>query len=264
MNRAQNSSSLPHALCTRQFYRRKKPLFEIGSLLFDATRMPQARPSTYAITANLEPYRRQAQVYPSDRGLLLGLNHRRCHRCRLRVFFARFATLRQSPPIAKTKILTFLQLFSIRDSLPFPQSEKRPFCSFFTAFLGHNLRFFVTRQSAIEKSCILTRFFVSGPLEQFPDGTVGQLQYVRQNKKPGICLACMSEDDAPPCGPQILEMQRAPLRAPSPHKQPHSPARLPFGELRSPLAFTFPLLRAPQHVRTGATLLLPQARAVTC
>lgn len=151
MNRAQNSSSLPHALCTRQFYRRKKPLFEIGSLLFDATRMPQARPSTNATTANLEPYRRQAQVYPSDRGLLLGLNHRRCHRCRLRVFFARFATLRQSPPIAKTKILTFLQLFSIRDSLPFPQSEKRPFCSFFTAFLGHNLRFFVTRQSAIEK-----------------------------------------------------------------------------------------------------------------
>lgn len=96
------------------------------------------------------------------------------------------------------------------------------------------------------------------------DGTVGQLQCVQQNKKPGICLACMSEDDAPPCGPQILEMQRAPLRAPSPHKQPHSPARLPFGELRSPLAFTFPLLRAPQHVRTGATLLLPQARAVTC
>lgn len=151
MNRAQNSSSLPHALCTRQFYRRKKPLFEIGSLLFDATRMPQARPSTNATTANLEPYRRQAQVYPSDRGLLLGLNHRRCHRCRLSVFFARFATLRQSPPIAKTKILTFLQLFSIRDSLPFPQSEKGPFCSFFTAFLGHDLRFFVTRQSAIEK-----------------------------------------------------------------------------------------------------------------
>lgn len=112
---------------------------------------------------------------PSDRGLLLGLNHCRCHRCRLRVFFARFATLRQSPPIAKTKILTFLQLFfSIRDPLPFPQSEKGPFCSFFTAFLGHDLRFFVTRQSAIEKSCILTRFFVSGPLEQFPDGTVGR------------------------------------------------------------------------------------------
>ena len=111
MNHAQNSSSLPHALCTRQFYRRKKPLFEIGSLLFDATRMPQARPSTNATTANLEPYHRQAQVYPSDRGLLLGLNHCRCHRCRLRVFFARFATLRQSPPTAKTKILTFLQLF---------------------------------------------------------------------------------------------------------------------------------------------------------
>lgn len=60
--------------------------------------------------------------------------------------------------------------------------------------------------------------------------------------------AYMSENDAPPCGPQILEMQRAPFRAPSPHEQPHSPARLPIGELRSPLAFTFPLLRAPQHV----------------
>lgn len=69
MNHAQNSSSLPHALCTRQFYRRKKPLFEIGSLLFDATRMPpQARPSTNATTANLEPYRRQAQIRPVRSG----------------------------------------------------------------------------------------------------------------------------------------------------------------------------------------------------
>lgn len=68
MNRAQNSSSFPHALCTRQFYRRKKPLFEIGSLLFDATRMPQARPSTNATTANLEPYRRQAQIRPVRSG----------------------------------------------------------------------------------------------------------------------------------------------------------------------------------------------------
>lgn len=69
-----------------------------------------------------------------------------------------------------------------------------------------------------------------------------------ETKKPGKSPAYMSENDAPPCGPQILEMQRAPLRAPSPHEQPRSPARLPIGELRSPLAFTFPLLRAPQHV----------------
>lgn len=68
MNHAQNSSSLPHALCTRQFYIRKKPLFEIGSLLFSATRMPQARPSAYAITANLEPYRRQDQIRPVRSG----------------------------------------------------------------------------------------------------------------------------------------------------------------------------------------------------
>ena len=125
MNHAQNSSSFPHALCTRQFYRHKKPLFEIGSLLFGATRMPQACPSTNATTANLEPYHRQAQVYPSDRGLLLGLNHCRCHRCRLRVFFARFATLRQSLPIAKTKILTFLQLFFDWQSSPTRKRRKK-------------------------------------------------------------------------------------------------------------------------------------------
>lgn len=171
MNRAQNSSSLPHALCTRQFYRRKNKNPDVSATFF------------------------------------------------------RLGTLFHSR-----------------------KAEKGPFCSCLLHFLSRDLRFGTTRQSAIEKKLHPDPIFCFWPLEQFPDGTVGQLQYVQQNKKPGICLACMSEDDAPPCGPQILEMQRAPLRAPSPHKQPHSPARLPIGELRSPLAFTFPLLRAPQHV----------------
>lgn len=175
MNRAQNSSSLPHALCTRQFYRRKKPLFEIGSLLFDATRMPQARPSTNATTANLEPYRRQAQIRPVRSGFaprpeplpLPSLPTPRIFREVCHVTAISAHRKNKNPDVSAT-------FFSIRDPLPFPQSEKGPFCSFFTAFLGHDLRFFVTRQSAIEKSCILTRFFVSGPLEQFSDGTVGR------------------------------------------------------------------------------------------
>ena len=111
MNHAQNSSSLPHALCTRQFYRRKKPLFEIGSLLFDATRMPQARPSTNATTANLEPYRRQAQIRPVRSGLAPRPEPLPLPSLPTPRIFREVATLRQSPPIAKTKILTFLQLF---------------------------------------------------------------------------------------------------------------------------------------------------------
>lgn len=222
---------------------------------------PQARPSTNATTANLEPYRRQAQIRPVRSGFAPRPEPLPLPSLPTPRFFARFATLRQSPPIAKTKILTFLQLFSIRDSLPFPQSEKGPFCSFFTAFLGHDLRFFVTRQSAIEKKLHPDPIFCFWALGIALDGTVGQLQYVQQNKKPGICLACMSEDDAPPCGPQILEMQRAPSRAPSPHKQPHSPARLPFGELRSPLAFTFPLLRAPPARSNGSHALASPSKS---
>lgn len=134
MNHTQKSSSFPHTLRTRQFYGRKKPLFEIRSLLFSAARMPQDRPPP---TRPLQIRNRTAVrlgFAPSDRGLILSLNRCRCRRCRLRVFFARFTALRQSPPIAKTKILTFRNFFSITDSLPFPQSGKRAVLQLFTAF----------------------------------------------------------------------------------------------------------------------------------
>lgn len=110
-NHAQNSSSPSHALCIRQFYGRKKPLLEIESLFFDATRMPQARPSTYATTAKPEPYRRQAQIRPVRSGFDLQPEPSPLPPLLISRIFARFAALRQSPPIAKTKILTFLQLF---------------------------------------------------------------------------------------------------------------------------------------------------------
>lgn len=116
MNHTQKSSSFPHTLCIRQFYRCKKPLFKIGGLLFGATRMPQARPSTYATTAKPEPYRRQARIRPVRSGFdpqpePLPLPSLPLPPLLISRIFARFAALRQSPPIAKTKILTFLQLF---------------------------------------------------------------------------------------------------------------------------------------------------------
>lgn len=152
MNHTQKSSSFPHALRTRQFYRRKKPFFEIGSLLFGAARMPQDRPPP---TRPLQIRNRTAVrlgFAPSDRGLILSLNRCRCRRCRLRVFFARFTALRQSPPIAKTKILTFLQLFfRLRTLFHSRKAEKGPFCSCLLHFLSRDLRIGTTRQSAIAK-----------------------------------------------------------------------------------------------------------------
>ena len=161
MNHTQKSSSFPHALRTRQFYRRKKPFFEIGSLLFGAARMPQDRPPTYATTANPKPYRRQARIRPVRSGFDLqpGPSPSPSPLSPLPPLpplpasriFARFAALRQSPPIAKTKILTFLQLFFDYGLSFIPAKRKRPFCGCLLHFLSRDLRFDATRQSAIAK-----------------------------------------------------------------------------------------------------------------
>lgn len=202
---------------------------------------------------------------PSDRGLTLSLNRCRCRRCRLRVFFREVCRVTAISAHRKNKNPDVsAAFFRLRTLFHSHKAKKGPFCSCLLHFLSRDLRIGTTRQSAIAKKLHpdpIFCFWAPGIVSGWHRGAVA-MRAAKQ--KPGISLACMSENDAPPCGPQILEMQRAPLRAPSPHKQPHSPARLPFGELRSPLAFTFPLLRAPQHVVMGATLLLPQARAVTC
>lgn len=144
MNHTQKSSSFPRALRTRQFYRRKKPFFEIGSLLFGAARMPQDRPSTYATTANLAPYHRQARIRPVRSGFDLqpGPSPSPSPLSPLPPLpplpasriFARFAALRQSPPIAKTKILTFLQLFFDYGLSSIPAKRKRAVLQLLTAF----------------------------------------------------------------------------------------------------------------------------------
>ena len=138
MNHTQKSSSFPHALRTRQFYRRKKPLFKIESLLFGAARMPQDRPSTYATPANPKPYRRQARIRPVRSGFDLqpGPSPSPSPLPPLPTsrIFARFAALRQSPPIAKTKILTFLQLFFDYGLSSIPAKRKRAVLQLFTAF----------------------------------------------------------------------------------------------------------------------------------
>lgn len=170
MNHAQNSSSPSHALRTRQFYRRKKPFFEIGSLLFGAARMPQDRPPPTRPPQIRNRTAIRLGFAPSDRGLIFSPDRRRrrcrrCRRCRLRVFFARFATLRQSPPIAKTKILTFLQLFFDYGLSFIPAKRKRPFCGCLLHFLSRDLRFDATRQSAIAKKLHLDPIFCFWALE---------------------------------------------------------------------------------------------------
>lgn len=249
MNHTQKSSSFPHTLCIRQFYRCKKPLFKIGGLLFGATRMPQARPSTYATTAKPEPYRRQARIRPVRSGFdpqpeplpLPSLPTPRIFREVCRVTAISAHRKNKNPDVSAT-------FFRLRTLFHSRKAEKGPFCSCLLHFLSRDLRIGTTRQSAIAKKLHPDPIFCFWALEIVSGWHRGTVAVRAAKQKPGISLACMSENDAPPCGPQILEMQRAPLRAPSPHKQPHSPARLPFGELRSPLAFTFPLLRAPQHV----------------
>lgn len=71
----------------------------------------QARPSTYATTAKLEPYHHQAQIRSVRSGFDPQSKPLPLPSLLVSRIFARFAALRQSPPIAKTKILTFLQLF---------------------------------------------------------------------------------------------------------------------------------------------------------
>lgn len=67
---------------------------------------------------------------------------------------------RDSPCVkAKTKILASLQLFSIRDSLPPPQSENRQFYGQLSAFSRPDSRFGTTQQSAIAKKLQFEPFF---------------------------------------------------------------------------------------------------------
>lgn len=208
MNHTQKSSSFPHALRTRQFYRRKKPFFEIGSLLFGAARMPQDRPPTYATTANPKPYRRQARIRPVRSGFDLqpGPSPSPLPPLPTSRIFARFAALQQSPPIAKTKILTFLQLFFDYGLSSIPAKRKRAVLQLLTAFLSRDLRFGTTRQSAIAKKLHPDPIFCFWALEIVSGWHRGAVAVRAAKQKPGISLACMSENDAPPCGPHILEM----------------------------------------------------------
>lgn len=67
---------------------------------------------------------------------------------------------RDSPCVkTKTKTLASLQLFSIRDSLPPPQSENRQFYGQLSAFSRPDSRFGTTQQSAIAKKLQFEPFF---------------------------------------------------------------------------------------------------------
>lgn len=210
MNHTQNSSSPSHALCIRQFYGRKKPLLEIESLFFDATRMPEARPSTYATTAKPEPYRRQARIRPVRSGfdpqpeplpplslppLLISRIFREV--CRITAISAHRKN--KNPDVSAT-------FFRLRTLFHSRKAEKGPFYSCLLHFLSRDLRFGTTRQSAIAKKLHpdpIFCFWAPGIVSGWHRGAVA-MRAAKQ--KPGISLACMSENDAPPCGPHILEM----------------------------------------------------------
>lgn len=152
MNHTQKSSSFPHTLRTRQFYGRKKPLFEIRSLLFSAARMPQDRPPTYATTANPKPYRRQARIRPVRSGSdpqpeplpLPSLSTPRIFREVYRITAISAHRKNKNPDVSAT-------FFRLRTLFHSRKAEKGPFCSCLLHFLSRDLRIGTTRQSAIAK-----------------------------------------------------------------------------------------------------------------
>lgn len=213
MNHTQKCSSFPHALRTRQFYRRKKPFFEIGSLLFGAARMPQDRPPPTRPPQIRNRTAVRLGFAPSDRGLIFSPDRRRrrrrcrrCRRCRLRVFSRGLPHYSNLRPSQKQKILTFLQLFFDYGLSSIPAKRKRAVLQLLTAFLSRDLRFGTTRQSAIAKKLHPDPIFCFWALEIVSGWHRGAVAVRAAKQKPGISLACMSENDAPPCGPHILEM----------------------------------------------------------